>query len=70
MNEKQKARISLNVPKCNLLFLILGLCENEYLRGMYFKLKTSFWSINSYFPELVLNYIQFKAQAKCHVIIW
>ena len=50
--------------------MILDLTEVEFLRGMYFKLKTSFWRKNSYIPELILNFVSLKAKYKSHMNMW
>ena len=40
------------------------------LRSMYLKLKTSFRNRNSYVPELIKDFVLFKAESKSHVSIW
>ena len=53
-----------NVSKSYLLFFILDTCALALWRGMNLQLKISFWSKYSYFPELILNYVTFKAKFK------
>ena len=50
-------------------FFILDLSEVELLRGMYLKLKISKKKKNYYIPEIILNYILFKAKHKSHMNI-
>ena len=44
VNEKQKQKMvkKLNVSNCNILSFILDLSKIEFLRGMYWKFKTTF----------------------------
>ena len=37
---------------------------------MYLKLKTSFRKRNSYVPELIKDFVLFKAESKSHISIW
>ena len=46
----------LNVSRCNFLFFILDLSEDEFWSGMYLKLDRYFSAQNPYFPELILNF--------------
>ena len=70
MDEKQHTVKYFIVSKSKLSFFILDSSEVGLVRGMYLKLKTSFWSKNSYIPELILNYIWFKTKYKSHMNIW